>query len=628
MHPRFTLATIAVASAFSSPALATTPHDDGLIVVTATRQATRHSEVLSDSSVITRQEIERMSPLQTIGDLLANESGIETVTTGAPGAVTNIFIRGANGGHTLLLIDGMRVGSATLGEAGFSRLPLSQIERVEILRGPASGLYGSDAIGGVIQVFTRPTIDGTQLSAGASVGSFNTREADAGIATRIGGASGSLRVGTVKSDGFNAIHDRSNRGFNADDDGYKNTNLSASLGYAFNTDHELGASLLHSKGENQYDGRYFDSSFPFAGHADYNFRTRHKIDSLSAYSNNRLNAFWSSKIMLGRSVDDSLNFDEPNHHSLFKTEQRQLSWQNDIRLAAGKLLLAAERLEQEIDASSSYVLKERDIDSLLAGWTTSFGRHRLQANVRRDRNSQFGTKTTGNLGFGVQLSDTWRVRTAAGSAFKAPTFNDLYFPQQAFVGGGNPNLNPERARSAEFGLHRETSTGNIALTAFHSTIKDLISWQPDDPTFVSSFEWHPVNLGKVRLRGLSLSGKQSYGSLSVRAGYDTLDHEDTGTGKELTLRARHRGNVGIEQQLGKTTIGAEMQAVGRRFNDSENRVRLAGYTLVNLQLEHKLGNGLFLQAKANNLFDKAYEVRDDYATGGRSVFVGVRYSSR
>ena len=627
MNPRITLAALAVASLFSTPVHAATPDDEGLIVVTATRQPTRHSELLTETSVIDREEISRAAPLATLGDLLARENGVETVTTGGPGAATNVFIRGASGSHTLLLVDGQRIGSATLGEPSISRIPLDQIERVEILRGPASGLYGSDAIGGVIQVFTRPaTSEGTTLSASASVGSFNTREASAAVATQQGAVNASLRVGALKTDGFNANSNPDSSAYFADKDGYKNVNASGSLGYRFTPEHELSATVFYSSGENQYDDAYFTFA-PFTSHPDFDFRTRQKVGSATVASVNKLTGYWTSTLRLGESYDESVNFDRPDHFSLFKTTQRQATWQNDFRLPVGKLLLAAERLEQKIDATSTFELTERNIDSALAGWTGNFGPHRLQANLRHDQNSQFGNKTTGNLGYGYQLSDAWRVRGSAGTAFNAPTFNDLYFPDDPAFGGGNPNLRPETAKSAELGVNRDTATGSLAATLYRNEISNLIEWQPDDPADPFG-AWHPVNVGEVRLEGLSLSGKQRYGSLAVRATVDFLDSEDLATGKQLVLRAKRHASFGVDQQWDKTLLGAEVQAVGRRYNDAANNVKLAGYAVLNLLAEHRLGAGLTLFGKRNNALDRDYVVRTDFATAGRSLFVGLRYASR
>jgi vitamin B12 transporter len=611
----------AVATLFSHATLA---ESDPIVLVTATRQAVRHNELLTDASAITREEIDRAAPLQTLGDLLTREGGVETATSGAPGGVTNIFIRGANGGHTLLLIDGQRVGSATLGEPSIQRIPLAQIERVEILRGPASALYGSDAIGGVIQIFTRPTADGTKVTADASIGSFGTREVNAGVSTQSGALSASLRAGALKTDGFNAIHNPSSAGFNSDKDGYENKHLTASLAFKFANRDEIGASVFHSDGENQYDNVYFDGVAPFM-HADFDFRARQKTSSGSVFTRNRFTDAWTSQLRAGRSVDESKNFDAPGTRSDFKTGQNQLSWQNDIKLPLGTAMLSLERVKQAIESNGTYVLTERTIDSALAGWTGGLADHRLQGNVRMDHNSQFGDKTTGNLGYGYQLNDDWRLRSSFGTAFKAPTFNDLYFPETAF-GGGNPSLKPEDARSGEVGINRDTATGSLALTAYRSKITNLIQWVPDDPTNPFG-AWHPTNVGKARLQGVSFSGKQRYGSLSVRASADAASHKDALTGLQLPLRSRHHGSFGVEQLFGDTLLAADVQASGRRFNDTANTVVLAGYSVVNLQAEQKLSKDLTVFAKANNVFDRFYEVRDDFATAGRSFFVGVRYGS-
>jgi vitamin B12 transporter len=618
-HPRLSLAAAAVAALFSHAAFS---EGDATILVTATRQATRHNELLSDASVITREEIAKSAPLQTLGELLTREGGVETATTGAPGGVSNIFIRGANGGHTLLLIDGQRVGSATLGEPSIQRIPLAQIERVEILRGPASALYGSDAIGGVIQIFTRPAVEGTKVTADASVGSFNTREANAGVSTQSGPVSASLRAGVLKSDGFNAIHNPNNLAFNPDRDGYENKHLSGSLAFRFDPRNEIGASVFHSDGENQYDNA-FDASFSLNPGFDY--RTRHKVSSGSIFSDNRLNDVWTSKLRLGKSIDDSKSSEGPGQSSDFKTSQSQLSWQNDLTLPIGKAMLTVERLRQAIDSSGTYVLTERTIDSAQAGWTGSLGQHRVQANLRNDHNSQFGGKTTGNLGYGYQLNDEWRLRSSFGTAFKAPTFNDLYFPDSGF-GGGNPNLKPEKAKSGEVGISRDSANGTLALTAHRSDVSQLIEWQPDDPSNVFG-PWHPVNVGEARLKGVSFSGKQRYGSISIHATADWQDNENEATGKQLVLRARRHGSLGVEQQYGSMLFGANLQASGRRFNDAANTVILAGYSVVNLHLEQQLSKDFSLFAKANNVFDRFYEVRDDFATAGRSFFLGVRYGS-
>jgi vitamin B12 transporter len=622
MHHRLTLTAVAVATLFAGAPCALAQTDSGAIVVTATRQPARHNELLSDSSVIDRAAIEQARPLQTLGDLLQREAGVESVTTGPPGANTSLFIRGTNSGHVLLLIDGQRVGSATLGEASFSRLPLSQIDHVEILRGPASALYGSDAIGGVIQVFTRPMIDGTQLSADASIGSYNTRDVNAGLATRTGPVSASLRAGVLKTDGFNALRNPSSAAYNADKDGYENRNVSGSLGYEVAPGHELVASLFHSDGENRYDSA-FDATF--SPNPGFDYKTRIKVSSATLTSTNRWLPNWKSTVRVGASVDDSINTDGPGSESRFKTTQRQVGWQNDLRLPVGNALLAIEQLKQSIDTTGAFVLTERTIDSALAGWNGAIGNHRVQANLRRDRNSQFGNKTTGSAGYGYQINDQWRTRTSASTAFKAPTFNDLYFPDDPANGGGNPNLRPEKARSVEVGVNRDTTTGSLSVTVYHTRISDLIVWLPDDPTFTTSFAFHPTNVGTADLKGLSVFGKQAFGNLTVQASADVQDHRDADADRQLVLRARRHGSVGVSQNYGMTKVGAELVAVGQRFNDAANAVPLHGYALFNLRAEHQLTADWSLFGKVGNVFDREYVARSGYATAGRTLFAGVRY---
>jgi vitamin B12 transporter len=620
MQQRLTLTAAAVATLFASIPTTHAESGDAVILVTATRQPTRHNELLSDSTVIDRKALEAAAPQQTLGDLLLRESGVEGLTTGNPGANQSIFIRGANASHTLLLIDGQRVGSATLGEPSLSRLPLAQIERVEILRGPASALYGSDAIGGVIQVFTRPTVEGTQFAISAAAGSHNTREINESIATRQGPISANLRFGILKSDGFNATRRPGHPAFpfgdqfNPDADGYENRHLTAGAAYAFNKDNEIGVSLFHSDGENQYDS---GSDSTFAPNPGLDYKNRNKVTSGTVFSTNRLLPRWTSTVRLGQSVDDSISLEGSLETSRFKTMQRQLTWQNDLRLPVGTALVAIERLKQEIDTTTPFSVTERTIDSVLAGWNGALGSHRLQGNVRRDRNSQFGGKTTGSAGYGYQFNDQWRLRSSVSTAFKAPTFNDLYFPADPFS-AGNPNLKPEKAKSAEVGINRDTATGSLALTAYKTRVTDLIEWQ-----FTTIFS--PVNVGTAELRGLSLSGRQRYGDTTVRASADLQDHKNADTDKQLTLRARRHGSLGIDHQFGGSTVGADLIAVGPRYNNEANTVELAGYALLNLRADYRLGERWTVFGRVDNALDRDHEVRWGYATAGRTLFAGIRY---
>ena len=619
LHNSLTAGAFALIAAF--PFAASAQND--AIVVTATRQAARANELLSDVSVISREDIEKARPLQTLGELLAQEGGIEFSSLGGPGATSNIYIRGASAGHTLLLVDGMRVGSATLGASNIAAIPLTQIERIEVLKGSASSLYGSDAIGGVIQVFTRRGTGEPAFSAELATGSHRTNEASASVSGQADAWHYSLRVGAANSRGFSAIGDPSNGQFNADDDGYSSRNVSANVSVDLAKGHELGVQAFHSRIRNEYDGVYYDASF--TPRVDYNFRSTAVVESYAAYSRNRFTPNWTSLVRVGRSTDDSEDRSSPTARDDFRTHQDQVVWQNDVRIPFGSLLLAAESLRESIDTSGTFAKTKRTIDSLVAGWTGNFGDHRLQLNARNDSNSQFGDKATGAAAYGYQIDERWRVRAGLSTGFKAPSFNDLYFPDDPFYGGGNPNLKPETSRNREAGIHYDTAATSASLTVYRNMVDNLIQWRPDDPSDPWNFSWHPDNVGKARLEGVTLAGRHVVGDVTLRASLDVQDHTDETTGKQLILRARRHGSVGFDHRVGKLTWGAEVFASGARYNDAENTQKLGGYATLGLRADYRLDKELTFFARAGNVFDKKYELRKDYDTAGRTVFVGVRY---
>ena len=480
----------------------------------------RSNELLSDVSVITREEIEQAGQ-STVEQLLARQPGIDVVTNGGPGANSSIFIRGANSNHTLVLIDGLRSGSVSGGAMAFSRIPLAQIERIEILRGPASSLYGADAIGGVIQIFTRRGEGPARFNASAGFGTNNTNEVNAGVSGGTDVVSYSLQAGYFGTDGFNAISNPVNPAFNADRDGYRNNNASGSLAFRPAQGHEFGFNFLHSGGTSKYD------STPKAN----DFANDETISSYSAYSRNRLTTAWTSTLRAGRSTDDSTNRTNGSATSVFRTDQDQISWQNDLKLPVGQALFAAEYLKQQLSSSSTFTLNERTIRSLLAGWNGALDGHRLQFNVRHDDNSQFGGKSTGFAGYGYQFTPDWRAHASYGTAFKAPTFNDLYFPLACFPPfgcfGGNPNLKPELARNSEAGFDWERGNQHFSAVYFSNKVSDLI----DNTLSV------PLNVSQATLSGTSLGYTGTFGAWSGGVNVDLQRARDDQTGKRLARRA-------------------------------------------------------------------------------------------
>lgn len=589
-----------LALALLHPMVSSAAEDEAAVVVTATRQAQRASELLSDVTVITREEIERAGQT-TLPQLLGRQPGMNLSTNGGPGATSSLFIRGAEARHTLLLIDGMRVNSATTGQTALENIPLSQIERIEILRGPASVLYGSEALGGVIQVFTRRGEGEARPEASVGLGRYGTSDLNAGLSGSGDRWNYSLRAGHYVTGGFSSTNNKPKQValYNPDRDGFDQSHISASLGLRFREKDEVGINLLQSAGNNQYDN----------GPSLYDARVNKNTTAYDVHMRNKFSARWTSNLALGRSSDELQNHTSTTAVSRFRTDQDQLRWQNDVRLPLGQALIALERLSQTIASTTVYKVKTRDISSLLLGWSAGLAAHRLQINVRRDNNSQFGGKTTGVLAYGYQFSPEWRAHVSAGTAFNAPTFNQLYFP-----GFGSPTLMPERARNRELGLAWEKSGHRFGFTHFDNRVTDLITGFP------------PVNIGQARLRGNTLAYAYSGTAWQFNASGDALLARDGVTGKILPRRIEDRINLSLVRRVSGHDIGVEMQGNGPSYDDTANTKRMGGYALLNVFARYAPWRDWSIEARGNNLGNRSYETAWGYANAGANVFVGLRYS--
>lgn len=614
MKIRLLAAALAVPAAFSfevSPAVAQ-EQIAAAVVVTATRQDQREDEVLASVSVIDRAQIERAGQ-STLVELLATQPGVQVSTTGGPGSSGSLFIRGTSSKHALLLIDGVRVGSATSGQALFEAIPVGMIERIEILRGAASALYGSDAVGGVVQVFTRKGREGFHPEVFVGYGSNDTVQADASISGGSDRLRYSLSVGHEKTDGFNAKRDParwvsswSGNSYNPDDDGFRNQYVSASASIGFREQDELGLNAYYSDGRNWYDVNDFYDSY-----------IDKTLSSASVFMRNRLSDAWSSTVRVGQGLDKTRDRADAGPSSLFESTQRQFVWQHDVHFGGGMLLAAYEYTREDVDGTTRYDQDRRSVNSVLLGWSGRFGAHSLQLNGRYDDNSQFGDKTTGLFAYGYQITPAWGVRGSIGSAFKAPSFNDLYWP-----GSGNPDLRPEVALNRELGLTWEEGAQRVDLTYFNNEVKQLIDWAP-----TPSGWWTPSNVGRASFEGVELAYGVSFGGYALKAGVDYLEAEDA-DGKRLPRRARVSGFARVDKHAGAWNWGMEWSGAGHRYEDELNTDRLGGYGLLNAYAHYQLARDWRLEMRANNLLDKDYQLARGYRTDGANVFVGVRWAPR
>ena len=590
------------------------------ITVTAARAPQLLSTAHGDVTVIDSDTIERAGQ-SSLADLLQREHGIDIADSGGPQTVTSVFMRGANSGHTVFLIDGQRIGSSSAGIAGINALALSQIERIEILRGPASSLYGADAIGGVINIITKRAQGDRALDLTGSVGlgSYGTRRADVGLSGSQGPWNYALSVGHAKSDGFNATKPSQPGGaYNPDRDGYKQDYASGRLGFAWKPEQELVASFYQSRMNGQFDnGPGFDD------------RSIQRLESLSLASNNRITSNWVSHFRIGQTIDDNVSATQWGK-SQFRTRQLQYAWQNDITLAPNQLLsLAAERREENVDKNvgafdPQFDQTKRNTNSLTGVYRADFGRNHIQGNLRYDHVAAYGSRTTGGLSYGFDITRAWQVTAAASTGFRLPTFNDLYYP-----GFSNPNLRPETSKNVEAGLRYREGGTNAGLIVYRNAIQNLITYQALQATTGI------VTNKDATIKGITLSAGQQFGATSVRGSIDITDPKDDQTGQQLTRRARQAFKLAADHRIGAWRVGVEWLASGSRTDTSYNvslgafganeTTHLGGYSLVNLTASYDITRQTQVQVRWNNITNKDYELARGYATPGSNVFVNLTY---
>lgn len=587
----------ATAPAFAQGAVPTLADN----VITASRTPTRVDSLVSDVTVIERADIEKMAG-QTLTEVLVRAAGVQMATNGGRGKSGNIFIRGTESRHTILLIDGVRYGSATAGTPVWSSLPLDAIERIEVLKGPGSSLYGSDGVGGVVQIFTRKGREGFHPSAFVTLGSESFSQAGAGLAGGHAGVTYSLDVSSLNDRGFSATNPTVPFGnFNADRDPLRQRSLNGSIGVALVRDWKLDLGLLYSEGTSHYDdGPGRDTRDDF------------RSQVARAGVNGKVREGWKAQLQVAQSLDDSRSIVASFLPSRFRTTQDQFLWQNDIDTPLGVVLAGLERLEQKVDGTTAYAVRERSINSAFVGLNGEAGPHSWQLNLRNDRNSQFGNSSTGFAGYGHRLTPALRVHVSHGTSFVAPSFNQLYFP-----GFGTPTLQPEEGRNTDVGLSWSQAGHTLKLVAFDNKIRGFI---PSGPL--------PANVPRARIEGWTLGYEGGIGKLLLRASWEAMDPRNELTGRQLARRSKVQGMLGADYAVGAWKFGGTLLHVGKRFDDSANAFSLKAYTTLDLHADHELAKGWTVQAQLRNVTDEAYETVRGYNQPGRGVFVTLRWAPR
>lgn len=579
------------------------------VVVTATRMAQTADQTLVPVTVVTRKDIEQ-SPANSVPELLRMLPGIDISKSGGYGTRTSMFLRGTNPDHVLVIIDGVKVGSATSGDVSFEHLPLSQVERVEVVRGPRSSLYGSEAVGGVIQIFTRRAMEGPTGDAKVGYGSYGTENAEASIASGNENGGAKLRVSHIKTDGINALD-----GSNPDRDGYRNNSLTFNLHKALNDDVRIEFNALRAKGNNDFDG------FPDA--ADL------KAEAVQQTLSTRLQAnvtdYWDLSLQASENRDESNSFENDNQTSFFDTKRWQLDFKNDLYFNDNHILtLGVDYQDDEVDSTTAFTVTSRDNVGSFGQWQAQFNRWSLLAGLRTDDNEQFGRNNTGNLNLGYDLGEGHRLLLSYGTAFHAPTFNDLFFPP-SFGFQGNPDLQPEESETWEIGYEFGDDRLRYAVRAFTTNIDDLIINDFSGPI------GQPVNLYDARIDGLEFELATQLAGWDARFSASVLDAIDADSKLRLSNRAERTAQIDISRTFGKLKTNFNLLAQGDRFSDIANTNKLSGYGLVNLWMSYPITEHLTLDGRINNLFDRDYATNADfsnneYNTLGLNYLISLKYS--
>jgi vitamin B12 transporter len=580
------------------------------IVVTPTRTMQKLATPLQHTSVITRSDIESSSA-SDLSTLLRQESGVEIAQTGGFGAQSAIRIRGSESDHVLVLIDGVRVNSVTTGATAIDQILLDEIDRIEIVRGNVSSVYGSEAIGGVVQIFTRRGTGEVKVGGSASLGIDNYRKLALSIGGQLGETRARLGVSRTMTNGFSSARAEfipapyTFAPEDIDDDAYDNTTLNLGLSHRVQPGHEAGLSAFQSSGDIDFDGTSQNHS-------------EQSLTALSAYSENRWMPSWLSHVQVSQGEDDLKTDLNGIAVSRFKTRNRQLSWNNQIEVGRGIVRLGVEGLWQKLDSDEVYSDDSRRVVGLIAGYTVAFGPHDFQLNLRHDDYSDFGVATTGLVGYGYRLTPVLRLSASVSNAFRAPTFNELYGPY-----GSNPDLDPERARSAEVGLTYSGEYGLMRATAFFTRTDDLINFVP--------VTWIANNVDEAENQGIELSWSGRLVGLDVRSALTFQNPEDKTTGLGLLRRAERFGSLSFGQAQGDFDWRAEVLASGPHPDvhvTTFARTTVPGYAVLNLNLGWRPARDWKLSGKMVNLLDKDYSLVHGYNTQGRGIFVEMAYSPK
>ncbi|GAK84823.1 outer membrane vitamin B12 receptor BtuB [Vibrio ponticus] len=603
---------------------------DETVVVTANRFEQPKSSVIASTDVITKAQIEQLQ-LKTLTDAVKWLPGVQVTNNGGQGQSSDVYIRGNSASHIIVLLNGVRLGSATLGSANFSAIPLTGVEKIELVRGARAAIYGADAIGGVINIVT--DVDNTEVNSAQvnlGIGSDGYKQANAGGFTNLGD-NGWFKVGVnaESAEGFD-VTDETYTPSQPDKDGFERYDLSLEVGSKFNANWTGRISGFYHDSNSEYDA-YLDSDSSGNEFISPD-KQKNKLFNIAGqleYSNSNL----FSSMTIAQNRDESIQVNGEFPGSKIVTDRFVVNWLASYEVNNNvKVLGGLEYLKDSVADSSLYNLWDGKFQSYdgeernnLAAYVSSvaqFGPLALEASVRHDDNDVYGDYTTWQLGAAYSLNEVVRFVASSGTAFKTPTYNNLYWP-----GYGNPELKPEESFGYEGGVEVYTSWLDFRVIGYRSEIDNLISYQGKGVDLESS---------NATIKGVEIGASFVTGPLSHSVSLDLLDTDNPVDmaswgqpaqieSKKLNRRAEEVYKWLVSYLYNDFQVDLAYMYQGERFDDTKNLTKLDSYSLVDVSLSYDVTDKLKLQAKVSNLFDENYQTADSYNTQRRAYYVDARY---
>ncbi|WP_336367583.1 TonB-dependent receptor plug domain-containing protein [Marinobacter sp. C2H3] len=573
------------------------------IVVTATLGPETVGESLSSVTVLNNDQIRRQQPRE-FRDLLQAQPGVNVVSDGSYGKTTSVFLRGAGSSGTVLLLDGIRLRSATAGIPPWQFLPPDLISRLEVVRGAKSSLYGADAVGGVIQAFTLDPKPGKGGWVEASGGSNQTGSAGAGVTLNEDGNSLLVAGDHLESDGTSLREGGEDRGF-------RNTGGLVRARHAFEQGGGVGVTFLQSSGNTEFEG----------GDTDYT------IQAGSLYLDAVASDTWRTRVQFTQSRDEQETYGD--YPSVYDTLSRSARWENTLTAGVQQFIIGTELSTDEVDGTDTFAEDSRTNTAVFGQALLNFQKTDVTASLRMDDNDAYGRKETGGLALGYRLDASHRARLSYATSFRAPTFNDLYLVTPYYT--GNPDLSPEKGQMVEAGISGHYTTFFWDVAVYQNDVRDLITYVSDPNTFIGTVE----NVETARIRGVELSAGYQTTRWDLRGSLAYADSENRDTGKRLPRRARTTARLDVDRLFGLWSVGASAVAEGDRYSDAANDLPLAGFATLDLRGSWQFLPDWTARLKLANVFDRRYATSVgydsatfepfDYLAAGRTVMATVRY---